>query len=309
VNGRGPENEMNSEFSRYCDVEKSRTAKLSTLLATTGPHPSFQALCAQLTASLNVPIALVGLASGTVMHYKGNCGFPIDCTARKFSFGAFLMNRTKLDCMTVEDAREDIRFSLNPLVVGPPHVVSYAGHVIRTAQGLRVGAVSVFDHQPRVFNEIQLALLKKTANFVNMIVDAIPDPQQEVYSTKTTPPELIPKRTSIREPRQLSQYGDVKLTNGRSPPLVDSPSQRLRRFSSCSSPSASPNSGAKRLRAEHSGCSESSTDSCSNSSILIPPIIETGIPPVIETGILSDVDTFVLASIHGLLLEKAKIDN
>jgi GAF domain-containing protein len=48
----------------------------------------------------------------------------------------------------VPDLTEDPCFSANPLVTGEPHLRFYAGAVLRTPEGLPLGALCVLDHVP-----------------------------------------------------------------------------------------------------------------------------------------------------------------
>ena len=70
------------------------------------------------------------------------------------------MRETPLDrsiCLTamlqpgltiVPDLTEDPRFAHNPLVTGEPHLRFYAGAVLRTPDGVPLGALCVLDHVP-----------------------------------------------------------------------------------------------------------------------------------------------------------------
>ena len=68
--------------------------------------------------------------------------------------------------LLVTDALEDFRFSSNPLVLGDPHIRSYAGVPLRTPDGYNVGALCAIDRVPRIYSEEQIEILKGFASLV-----------------------------------------------------------------------------------------------------------------------------------------------
>ncbi|WP_165069486.1 GAF domain-containing protein [Marisediminicola senii] len=63
----------------------------------------------------------------------------------------------------VPDASLDARFKNNPLITGPSHLRFYAGFPITSPTGERVGALCVFDENPREFSEGDIVLLRNLA--------------------------------------------------------------------------------------------------------------------------------------------------
>jgi GAF domain-containing protein len=68
------------------------------------------------------------------------------------------------DMMTVEDAREDTRFSTNPLVTGDPHIRFYAGCPLRGPDGHVLGSLCVVDRTPRRLDATQKEGLRALAD-------------------------------------------------------------------------------------------------------------------------------------------------
>lgn len=68
--------------------------------------------------------------------------------------------------MVVADAMLDERFRESPLVVGEPHIRFYAGFPIESPSGERIGALCVFDPEPRPGGEVDLVLLRELALMV-----------------------------------------------------------------------------------------------------------------------------------------------
>jgi len=68
--------------------------------------------------------------------------------------------------MVVADAMLDERFRESPLVVGEPHIRFYAGFPIESPSGERIGALCVFDPEPRPDGQVDLVLLRELALMV-----------------------------------------------------------------------------------------------------------------------------------------------
>ena len=68
--------------------------------------------------------------------------------------------------MVIPDALLDDRFRDNPLVVGEPKIRFYAGFPIESPSGELIGALCVFDSEPRAAGTIDLVLLRELALMV-----------------------------------------------------------------------------------------------------------------------------------------------
>ncbi|MDQ1582072.1 MAG: hypothetical protein QOF36_126 [Microbacteriaceae bacterium] len=68
--------------------------------------------------------------------------------------------------MIIPDARTDERFRDNPLVHGDSHVRFYAGFPVESASGERMGALCVFDPEPRPADEVDSGVLRALALMV-----------------------------------------------------------------------------------------------------------------------------------------------
>lgn len=66
----------------------------------------------------------------------------------------------------VPDARLDPRFASQPFVTGDPHVRFYAGAPVTGPNGQRVGALCVFDDEPRGITDHETRLLRDLADWV-----------------------------------------------------------------------------------------------------------------------------------------------
>lgn len=116
--------------------------------------------------TLNVRSATISLVEADRQWFKSSQGCDICETPRDISFCGHAILES--DLLVVEDARKDPRFFDNPLVVGPPYVVFYAGCPVRSVDGYALGMLCVVDSSPRTFSRddrrtlIDLAALVET---------------------------------------------------------------------------------------------------------------------------------------------------
>lgn len=68
--------------------------------------------------------------------------------------------------LLVPDALQDERFRDYPLVAGEPHIRFYAGYPLESLSGERLGALCVFDTEPRNADDVDLASLRDLALLV-----------------------------------------------------------------------------------------------------------------------------------------------
>ncbi len=110
------------------------------------------------------PIALVSLIDEHRQWFKARCGLDATETPRSISFCGHAVESG--GPLVVEDARLDERFADNPIVVGDPHVIFYAGSPITTEDGFMLGTLCVIDHRPREFGEAHRRMLDALARQV-----------------------------------------------------------------------------------------------------------------------------------------------
>jgi GAF domain-containing protein len=112
----------------------------------------------------DVPIALISLVDADRQWFKSKVGLEVSETSRDVSFCAHAILGDKT--LVVRDAREDERFRDNPLVLGEPHIVYYAGVPLCTSEGARIGTLCVIDHRPRELSDVQIRSLEALARQV-----------------------------------------------------------------------------------------------------------------------------------------------
>ncbi len=96
--------------------------------------------------------------------HKARVGLEPDEVARSSSFCTVTIERP--EPMVVPDALLDARFRQSPLVVGMPNIRFYAGFPIESPSGERIGALCVFDSQPRPDSAVDVVLLRELALMV-----------------------------------------------------------------------------------------------------------------------------------------------
>lgn len=142
------------------DEEEARLAELHELaILDTGAEPEFDDLVETASRIAGKPIALMSLLDEDRQWFKARKGLEATETPRDVAF----CNRaiqSPGEPLIVEDARNDPRFSDNPLVTGDPHVAFYAGMPIVTSDGHALGTICVIDREPGELTDDQVEALK-----------------------------------------------------------------------------------------------------------------------------------------------------
>ncbi|MDB4941757.1 MAG: signal transduction histidine kinase [Labilithrix sp.] len=123
-------------------------------------------LVALAAAICGTPIALVSLVDESRQWFKARVGLEARETPRDLAFCARAIEATDPGLFTVRDARTDPRFQDNPLVLGKPNVVFYAGAPLLVENGLKLGTLCVIDHEPRTLTPLQEKTLVTLSNVV-----------------------------------------------------------------------------------------------------------------------------------------------
>lgn len=134
----------------------------------TEPEEAFESVVSLVRTVLRVPIATVTLVDADRQWFKARSGMPFAETPRAVSFCTHTIRQD--DAFVIPDATTDARFASSPLVIGDPHIRSYAGIPLKTAEGYNVGALCAIDTQPRTFAAAELAILR---NFANLVVNEL----------------------------------------------------------------------------------------------------------------------------------------
>ena len=145
--------------------EAARLEALRNLaILDTEPEARFDRHTAEISALLDVPVALVSLVDADRQWFKSHVGIAARETPRDMSLCAHAILGD--DLLEVSDALADPRFADNPLVVGEPRMRFYAGMPLVLGNGARVGTLCVADTRPRQLDAFEIDHLRRVARSV-----------------------------------------------------------------------------------------------------------------------------------------------
>ncbi|MEC5183744.1 hypothetical protein RCH12_001199 [Cryobacterium sp. MP_3.1] len=151
VQGRTPE-----------EIEQARHRALMALnLLDTAPEERFDRIVALARSSLGTSAAAFTVIDGDRQWHKATVGLAVFDIPRSESFCTVTVLESA--ALVVPDARLDPRFRNNPLVVSGPRLRFYAGFPIESPSGERIGALCVYDQNPRSQEDVDLVLLRELA--------------------------------------------------------------------------------------------------------------------------------------------------
>lgn len=151
--------------------EKERIRELKSFnILDTLPEIDYDNLTSLAAHICDSNMSLVSLVDSERQWFKSSYGLKATETPRSSSFCAHAINEIN-DIFIIEDARKDIRFADNPLVVNDPFVIFYAGVPLITSKGLAIGTLCVIDKEPKKLNSSQIIALKSLANQVTNLLE------------------------------------------------------------------------------------------------------------------------------------------
>jgi len=163
--------------------EGERIASLRRMLLLSTPdEEAFDRITRIAQRLFNAPIVLISLIDTDRQWFKSCIGLPVRQTGRDVSFCGHAILGNEL--FVIEDARQDPRFADNPLVVGAPRVIFYAGRPLRNAEGHAVGTLCVIDNDARSFSAIDRRAVDGLGYWVEAVFQQrdLCDTQMEVVS-------------------------------------------------------------------------------------------------------------------------------
>lgn len=145
--------------------EAERLATLNSMnILDTPRHDRFDRYTRISTRIFDVPVAVISLIDRYRQWFKSTSGLDVDETPRNISFcGHAILGD---DVFEVRNARRDARFRDNPLVMGQPHIVYYAGAPLEAPNGHKLGTLCLIDRVPRHLSDDEKTMLKHLADMV-----------------------------------------------------------------------------------------------------------------------------------------------
>lgn len=147
--------------------EPDRLAALSRYeVLDSEPEDAFDDIARVACEVTGAPIGLVTLVDAERQWFKARVNLEgVTETPRELSLCAHAILEPS-EVMVVPDARDDPRFSDNPLVAGEHGFRFYAGAPLVTDDGLALGTLCVFDREPRALDGRQVEALRTLAHQV-----------------------------------------------------------------------------------------------------------------------------------------------
>lgn len=126
-------------------------------LLDTLPEEDFDNLTSMVADYCEAPVSLVTLLDEERNFLISHHGIPFNESPRDISFcGHAIVDQNEIFIVT--DARKDVRFKDNPLVINK-EIVFYAGVPLIDLDGFALGTLCVFDTKPRTLSENQKTML------------------------------------------------------------------------------------------------------------------------------------------------------
>jgi hypothetical protein len=145
--------------------EATRQRALDALkIVGTPPEERFDRITRLAQQLFGVETAAVTLIDHDRQWFKSQIGTELKEGPRSDAFCDFTIRGSRN--FTIPDASKDSRFQDNPLVLGDPNIRFYAGYPLETSGGEHVGALCIFDPNPREFTEAEEGLLRDLALWV-----------------------------------------------------------------------------------------------------------------------------------------------
>lgn len=128
------------------------------------PEDRFDRFVALAKRLYGTSAATFVVTDGGRQRQMARVGVAVDDVPRQGSFSRYIIEGQ--GALVVPDARADDRFRDNPFVLGEPHIRFFAGFPVESSSGECVGALCVFDPEPRAADEVNLALFHTLAFMV-----------------------------------------------------------------------------------------------------------------------------------------------
>ena len=183
------------------DLPTAEQVRLSTLhrygILDTPSELQFDRLVELAARFFDMPMALISFVAEERQWFKANQGLTISETPRCESFCAVAIQRDGV--MVLPDTLLDAEFRSYPVVVGEPHIRSYAGAPLVTPDGQKLGTFCVLGTEPRTFTSKEQDLLVSFAEMAMTELQRRLDLQDLSEMAMTDALTGLPNRVQFRQ--------------------------------------------------------------------------------------------------------------
>jgi hypothetical protein len=151
-------------------TEQERLEALEQLgIMDSEPESDFNDLVSLASDLCQSPISILTLLDEHRQWFKAIKGLPIKETARSIAFCDKALMQD--DIFVVSDAANDPRFSENPLVTEAPFIRFYAGALVHSPEGHKLGTLCIIDTSPRELSWKEANILSKLARQGSQLIE------------------------------------------------------------------------------------------------------------------------------------------
>jgi diguanylate cyclase (GGDEF)-like protein/PAS domain S-box-containing protein len=195
-------------------TERARQTALESLrILDSDPEPFFDALTRAAHAMTGMPVAMISLIDGDRQWFKAQVGLEaVSETARDISFCTWAIQSDMV--LEVPDARQDLRFADNPIVVGPPFVRHYLGAPIRLEGGSRIGTLCLLNPAPGLASAGQREALAWLARVAAIGMEQRASLLNRIADSNRLHRQLQRSQAFLERTNTLARVGGWELTLG-----------------------------------------------------------------------------------------------
>lgn len=165
--------------------EVERLAALKKLAVLDTPaDPSLDRITQLASMYFGTKIALISLIDSERQWFKSRVGLETAETPRDISFCGHAL--TSSESFIIPDAKEDLRFLDNPLVLGDPNIRFYAGRPLKGPGDELIGTLCVIDDKPHHLTETEELMLAVLGEAAERVLLADWERGQQVIADETT---------------------------------------------------------------------------------------------------------------------------
>jgi CheY-like chemotaxis protein/HPt (histidine-containing phosphotransfer) domain-containing protein len=160
------------------------------------PDERFDRIIRTVKRLFSVPIAFITLvdANRQWLYANGNLSAEIQPDETISSAKAIIEDTI----LVIPDTKQDARFANNPMVTSAPHARFYAGRLLSSSAGGKLGTLCLLDSKPRRFDQADLTALHDLAFWAETeLKSVVLNRTQEHQPTSTTMPAVMSEEAPL----------------------------------------------------------------------------------------------------------------